>query len=332
MNTELLKELYRVFSPSGCTRKMRRLLKREIALRGGKFVQDAAGNLLVTKGEAEEYPCLACHYDQVSCHTHPKDFRCIESGGVILGWSDKLRQQCGLGADDKNGVFICLNALERFGALKVAFFVDEEIGCVGSSSVDMSFFADVRFVIEPDRRDGDNLITSMSGCRVCSDDFIRDCGYAGYGYRFDEGSLTDVLTLLEKGLGVSCLNLSCGYYHPHTDREVTVLPELENCQDFVFHMVETMERRYLFELEPYSGARGSLYGSMAEESDYDALDIIVSSEPGISFGEVLAYGYSFNTKDPVRLRGMYESVKALYDRSGGYWREDYYRDEGDGTL
>lgn len=46
--------------------------------------------------------------------------------------------------------------------MKVAFFVSEEIGCVGSRNADMGFFEDARFVIEPDRRGYEDLITNIS--------------------------------------------------------------------------------------------------------------------------------------------------------------------------
>lgn len=305
---------------------MRRFLKKQITLRGGKFVQDGAGNLLVTKGKAAEYPCLASHYDQVRHHTHPSDFRCIESDDIIIGWSDKLKQQCGLGADDKNGVFICLNALECFDTLKVAFFVDEEIGCVGSSHVDKSFFDDVRFIIEPDRMHGTDFISSMSGVKVCSEDFIKDSGYSLYGYEFAEGSVTDVLTLLENGVKVSCLNLSCGYYHPHTDQEATIVSELENCQNLVFHMVETMQKKYPFEYaDPWTNYTGNGYGGMFwEDEDYDMMDNILLEYDGISFNEVVdGWGHMFHTQDLTRLEQIYADVSACY----GMEIKDYSKEE-----
>lgn len=313
MNTDLLKRLYGVFSPSRNTKKMRRFLKKEVALRGGACVQDKAGNLFVTKGIAREYPCLASHYDQVSCHTHPKDFRCIESGDIIMGWSDKLARQCGLGADDKNGIFICLNALERFDALKVAFFVDEEIGCVGSSHADLGFFNDVRFVIEPDRMNGSDFISSMSGVQVCSDEFIKDSDFAEYGYKHEMGSVTDVLTLLESGLEVSCLNLSCGYYHPHTDQEVTRVSELENCQNLVFHMIEKMQRKYPFKYaDHWVGYWGRDY--FADDSDYDMMDDILTWNPDLELEEVLdIYGTNFASRDEGHLRQIYEDTKDMLD-------------------
>lgn len=309
MNTDLLKLLYCIFSPSGETKKMRKFLKREITKRNATFIQDEAGNLLATKGKAKEYPCLAAHIDQVRNHTHPKDFRCVETNGIILGWSDKLLQQCGLGADDKNGIFVCLNALETFDTLKVAFFVDEETGCNGSNAVDLSFFDDVRFVIQIDRMHGNDFLTSMSGAQVCSKEFEDDSDYKEYGYKLDEGSVTDVLELLERGLQVSCLNLSCGYYHPHTDQEVTVVSELENCQNLVFHMIKKMQKVYPFKTEPYSPYMDG-YGY---DNDYDMMDTILSYEPDMSFDEVISmYGENFLENNIENLRQLYDDVKSWY--------------------
>ena len=311
MNVDLLKSLYQIFSPSGETKKMRKYLKRAITARGGTYVQDKRGNLLVTKGKADTYPCLASHIDQVRNHTHPKDFQVLQVDNILMGWSAKLKQQCGLGADDKNGVFICLNALEKYDNIKIAFFVDEEIGCCGSSVVDMSFFDDCRFVIEPDRRDGYDFISCMSGSDVCSDDFIKASGFGDFGYKFDEGSVTDVLTLLERGLNISCLNLSCGYYHPHTDQEVTDIDELENCQNLVFHMIDTMTDVYPFEYsDVWSGKnKDYFYGY---DSDYDIMDDIVANSPELTFDDIMEFKDEFLNKNEEYLRELYDEVRAWY--------------------
>lgn len=39
------------------------------------------------------------------------------------------------------------------------------------------------------------------------------------------------------GLEVSCINLSCGYYEPHTDNEYTVVADLCKCYRFVRHII-----------------------------------------------------------------------------------------------
>ena len=74
----------------------------------------------------------------------------------------------GLGADDKNGIWIALKCLEQFPVLKIAFFKEEEIGCGGSSVADMSFFKDCRYCIQADRKGSSDLITSIGVTDLCS--------------------------------------------------------------------------------------------------------------------------------------------------------------------
>lgn len=264
MNKDLLFQLYGIHSMSGCEKKMRRFLRKQARDCGATGIEtDSFGNLLITKGEAETYPCLAAHMDQVQ-HNHSKDFRVVEIGGDVIGWSPKSHAQQGLGADDKNGIFICLELLRKFDVMKVAFFVGEEVGCEGSGSVDLAFFKDCRFIIEPDRRGSSDLITSMYCGDVCSKKFLNDIGYEDYGYRIDRGTVTDVGELVERGVGISCLNLSCGYYNAHTDEEMVVLPHLENCLNFVSHIVETCKEVY-----PFEASCGGWYGTYNRHGYYN---------------------------------------------------------------
>lgn len=260
MNKELLFQLYCIHSESGMEKKMRKFLRKQAKACGATSVEtDRYGNLLIVKGESDTYPCLAAHMDQVQ-RAHSKDFRVIEIEGDVLGWSPKSHGQQGLGADDKNGLFICLELLKRFDVMKVAFFVEEECGGHGSDSVDLDFFKDCRFVIEPDRKGNSDLITSMCCGDVCSKDFIDAIGYKTFGYHEDRGTFTDVANLVERGVGISCLNLSCGYYHAHTDEEITVLSHLENCMNFVAHIVENCTDVYPFKYERPLYNYGSGYG------------------------------------------------------------------------
>lgn len=276
MNTELLFKLYAIHSPSGSEKKMRSFIRKYIIDNCGdvKMTTDTYGNLLCTKGDSKTYPCLASHMDQVQ-KNHSKDFEVITNGVVCFGYSHKSREQQGLGADDKNGIFICLECLKTFDVLKVAFFVGEEVGCKGSNAVDISFFSDCRFIIEPDRRDSSDLITSMFCGKVCSDDFIKAIGAEEYGYSQERGSITDVGELVERGVGISCLNLSCGYYEAHTDQEFTVLSELQNCLDFVMHVVNDCREVYPFTAsyggydKGYWGGYGRYgYGNYGYERNY----------------------------------------------------------------
>lgn len=252
LNFGLLKALYCVFSPSNGEKKMRRFIKRHIKnnIPTAVVTQDVHGNLFVTKGEAESYPCLCAHMDQVQ-NLHPTDFVCIDDQGVIFGYSPKLHKQCGLGADDKNGIFIALQCLERYDVLKCAFFVGEEIGCVGSHAADIEFFADCRFCAQIDRRGNSDMVTSISFGNICSDEFVTAADCETYGYAVSTGLMTDVEALRGNGVIASCINMSCGYYEPHTDHEFTVVEDVKKCHAFVCHLIEHCTSVYAHKEDDY---------------------------------------------------------------------------------
>lgn len=316
LNFELLKSLYKVFSPSMNEKKMRRFIKRHINnnICGVTIVQDRAGNLLITKGESDSYPCICAHMDQVQ-HLHPKDFTCVENDDVIFGYSPKERKQCGLGADDKNGLFIALECLASYDAIKCAFFVGEEIGCKGSGAVDISFFDDCRYCIQIDRRGNSDMVTNIYS-EMCSEEFIRDVDCRSHGYEISEGLMTDVAELREKGVGVSCINLSCGYYEPHTDYEFTSKPDLQKCYDFVCHIIENCTKKYKYEY--FERSRYNFFGHSQKSDDSNQywLDIIhddiydyLSFYEDAEFEEVL---------DSISYNGLpdcvdYDDIVRIYD-------------------
>lgn len=210
---------------------------------GTTFKIDKMGNLYITKGDADTYPCVVAHMDQVQ-KDHPDDFYVIETKELLLGYSRKERRQCGLGADDKNGIWIALKCLRKYDFLKCAFFVGEEIGCIGSDKADLEFFIDCRFVLQCDRKGKSDFITNISGTELCSVDFIKDCNLSKYGYKTANGLMTDVDALKENELAVSCCNISCGYYNAHTDEEITVKSDLWNCLNLVCNIIETCAKVY----------------------------------------------------------------------------------------
>lgn len=340
MNTDLLKQLYAIHSPSNGEKKMRKFLKKVALSYGANVQQDKAGNLLITKGISDTYPCIAAHMDQVQ-KAHSKDFKAYEFDGAIMGYSQKAKEQQGLGADDKNGIFIALECLKKYDVLKVAFFVGEEVGCQGSSAVDLSFFDDCRFVVEADRRNAHDLITEIYD-DLCSEEFLEAINYEKFGYKPTDGLSTDVGELKSRGLKISCINLSCGYYEPHTNHEFTVLEDLENALNFVMNIVENCTAVYTHVADPRP-SRMSYYGGSSrayarfwhddwygnndkvsnEESlvsDYeDSQDFdddcetmywILEQEPHLNFDEVMYfYKEYFLCDDTDLLRGIYEDVR-----------------------
>ena len=173
MDFKLLKQLYKIHSKSGYEGKIISFVCKWV----DKNIQDVkieldwnTGNIYMTKGTSDTYPCMVAHLDQVQKY-HPTDFTVIETKDLLFGYSPKERSFCGLGADDKNGVWLCLQCLLKFDCIKVVFFVGEEVGCIGSSKANMDFFNDCRFVIQPDRRGNSDVITQIGFMDICSDGF-----------------------------------------------------------------------------------------------------------------------------------------------------------------
>lgn len=288
---KLLKELYKVHSPSRHEEPMRKFLKKYIGNIGGtKVEEDKVGNLLVTKGASKTYPCIVAHMDEV--HTvRPRRFKVVVyQDNYILGGDAEILRPCGIGADDKNGVWIALKLLERFDAVKAAFFVGEEVGCIGSHAVDMKFFDDVRFVLQCDRKGGSDFVDTIAGTQLCSTAFKSAMKIDDFGYKVTTGLSTDVETLKERGLAVSCCNMSCGYYNPHTIDEYTDFVELENCLDMCSRAFATItdvqKHKYVrkYDLPSYSSQSRYGFNSYMSQYNHDDDSTDMQSRGGYSKG------------------------------------------------
>lgn len=210
------------------------------------FIDD--GNLYITKGDAPTYPCMVAHMDTV--HAITDDLFPLEFNGMITGFDRINMEQVGIGGDDKVGIFIALECLREFDDMKVAFFRDEEVGCMGSYGAQMSFFSDCRFVLQCDRRGNSDFIIDASGVELSSKCFQDDVLpiISSYDYKFAKGMMTDVMALKENQIEVSVANISCGYYNPHSPQEFVdvfdVMQCLEMCQTIIRYCTDTYTHRY----------------------------------------------------------------------------------------
>lgn len=307
---ELLRSLYEIHSPSGAEDEITQFIIKWV----GEHVPEALVeldednlNIYITKGQSDTYPCLVAHTDQVQAE-YPDDYTVFTAGAhLIMGYSYKHKRICGLGADDKNGIWVALRCLELEPVLKVALFSAEEVGCQGSYQARIEFFDDCRFVLQADRRGASDFITSIGYTQLCTAEFIQAAGIEQYGYSEHEGMMTDVLTLLNRGLKVSCANISCGYYEPHTDHEYTVIPDLLNCIDLVIHIIHTCT-------EVYPAPMRDDYGMIGYESTDSMEDTICSylrMFPSLTVEEVVEYlefeGFRIGRK-------TYKKVEKLYNK------------------
>lgn len=125
--------------------------------------------------------------------------------------------------------------------IKCAFFHSEEMGCVGSRQADMDWFKDVGYCFQADRKGNSDFVNSISG-KLFSKAFSKKVNsiITHHGYKESSGGITDVGQLAENGIGVCVANMSCGYYAPHSDEEVVIFDDANNCLTMVDRLIDEL--------------------------------------------------------------------------------------------
>ena len=244
VNIELLKKLYLIEHPSREEHKMISFVINYCKwIEGVTFELDHYNNLFVTKNTTNPviYPCIVAHMDEVQHYKFPKEV--IVKNDMIFARYIGNKQQCGLGADDANGIYVALHLLKILPNLKVCFTVEEEIGGFGAfeASYNLEFFSNCQYLLQADRRGKSDLIVNTNGITIVSDlfyDHLVDVAEK-FNYSPEFGTFTDVGVLCEE-LELSGLNISCGYYNEHTPKECTNIKELENCLNFIYNIIITL--------------------------------------------------------------------------------------------
>lgn len=157
---------------------------------------------------------------------------------VFEGDFVKTDGKTNLGADDKAGVTIMLNLMSEGVPGLYYFFMGEESGCAGSSSLSRVYETKVTEgklpkvvrCISFDRKGYDSVITRQMGSTCCSDDFAKELAGKineyGFWYKPDDGGVyTDSAEFID--IIPECSNLSVGYFSEHTTSEKQDLEFLE---------------------------------------------------------------------------------------------------------
>jgi len=240
MNKNNLLDTLAVQTASHNEDNMRRYIIGVASSIAGTKLSYHGGNIYVTKGSAGTFPCVVAHMDTV--HDLYDDFKIYEANGNLFAFDAKVMHQVGIGGDDKVGVFIALEMLRLFENIKLVFFTQEEIGCVGSGRAKLSFFGDCAFVLQCDRKGNNNFIRNNGFIELFGQDFENKVAplLGKYGYSFAEGYITDVVRLKELGLPLAVANIACGYYQPHSDREYVNINDVEQCLNLVYDIIDLL--------------------------------------------------------------------------------------------
>jgi di/tripeptidase len=306
------------------------------------YYVDDMGNVYATKGQSNLYPCYVSHSDTVHeidtikviegnkerPATFGKDFPKDEVPSLYA--VNNENKPTGIGGDDKAGIFICLELLRTLEYCKVAFFVSEEIGCVGSNNADFEFFDDVSFICQYDAP-GDHLITEIcSGVRLFEEkgEFIyhaQPLVEEAYGNPMLRQShpYTDVMALKRK-LPISCINLSCGYYNMHTKFEFIVIDDVERAINAGISISTLATKRHYFDhedIQTYTMEYSDEHELYESTETYWLSDDVVVYDSEYEDLELTIENFSMNNQIDLTRREalkLYEMLAEKFDNTNQY--------------
>ena len=163
---------------------------------------------------------LMAHADIVGTD-YPTEFIYEKNNDIIRA------NQRTLGGDDRCGGYIILEALKKLNVRPYIIIThDEEKGCIGAeefvSKMPYNEY-EIKFMIELDRRGSNDLVYYDCDGHA---DFMKFCE-THTGWKHAIGSFSDICSFME-AWKICGVNLSCGYYSEHTNKEYVVISEMLN--------------------------------------------------------------------------------------------------------
>lgn len=244
---DLLKEVLEIPTHSGEESLVRDFIIKFGITHGIPVIQDPKGNVYLKKGvllEDEKYPLVMAHMDTVhfdqreliNTKTKIKVVEVITDDGdtAYMGVNPIEDTLTGIGGDDKAGVAICLDIILKTDKIIGAFFVEEEIGCLGSEEMDLEVLKDVGYAIEFDAP-SDNWCSFISNNVPLFDlAFFKRVEPILDKFGITNIRVSDPFTdihLVPRLLEVNSINLFAGYHQMHSPSEYVVPDHVEKARD-----------------------------------------------------------------------------------------------------
>lgn len=195
------------------------------------------GNNIYRLGNVD-YPILSAHLDQVKTNGKAARFF-MNAEEKIIAFNDKW-EQTSLGADDKNGVWVILQALKEFGKdLNFIISEGEESGCVGIKALETAKILDEidaqQFCIVLDRRGNKDMLKSGAGTTFCSTLAQDLCNFLYQDFEVTAGSISDTATICKH---CESVNMSVAYFNPHSATEMTDFSRLKVIAGYIIDIVD----------------------------------------------------------------------------------------------
>lgn len=239
---------------------------------------------------------LVAHLDTV--HKNRADIICYSKDGNFI------MSPYGIGGDDRCGVFIILTLLKKLSFKPyIVFTMEEETGGRGATAfVNFMRYMDtpeLKYIVEYDRKGRKDCVFYQCDNKDFVD-FVEK-----FGFKEATGTFSDI-SIIAPALGAAAVNLSSGYYYPHTNYEVVCVRDMHNVIEASVQMFNTECEGFKYIKKTYN------YNS------YNKHCIEVTMLPP---GVVRIYDYNMKTTEKYRPN---ESGEVCIDMEGTVYKFSSY--------
>ena len=214
----------------------------------------------------------------------------------------------GIGADDKAGVLICLSMFDHLPKLKACFFLQEEVGCKGSSELDKEWFKDVAYVIGWDSPDLYRGAYASSQTNLFNYKFYNDHlkevldKWGLVKGTLNSEPITDVKYIRQK-TNIICMNFGNGGYLAHSDSEYIIIEDTDHALGMGIDLVNHLGyEQFILESTYSSKASRTHYfkkddGYVYSKEDEDDDKLLASLSNRYNSTITTTYNYTSTSKD-----------------------------------
>lgn len=226
-------------------------LKRALHLQLKKHGYKAIHNkekFLYAEGDAPYM--LVAHLDTV--HKELPSIICYSRDG------NYMMSPQGIGGDDRCGVYIILSLLATLQFKPhIVFTMEEEKGGVGAKEF-VSYMKDIgtpdlKYIIEYDRKGNKDCVFYQCD----NSKFVKFV--ESFGFKEARGTFSDI-SVIAPAFETAAVNLSSGYYNPHTCHEYVCISDMKNVIATSIKMLNTDSEKFKYipvkyeEKNSYTGA------------------------------------------------------------------------------
>ncbi len=260
--------LAEVNTPSYSENRITPMVIKILLNSGFKVSMDEHWNIIASNGNTrngEKLPLLCAHADTVNDSKGARVKLVYNNMRKVIHTS-KFSEV--LGGDDKCGIAIILRLAEmaKKDGLKFVVLITrgEEVG-VGAGKLNESIFDLCEYSIVIDRRGSGDIVHNIYGQELCSKEFalwVEDMAPESIKTRKISSMHSDAAELAE---WLEVVNLSCGYYDPHSDYEFVDVRDMHSALIWVKRIITTKynPEKYVglpfVTVDPY-GSKSNKYG------------------------------------------------------------------------